>query len=64
MPAAPTPAANEPRVIKKYANRRLYDTQLSAYVTLADVRQLVMQRILHLAGLPLDREPEYYTSAT
>ena len=44
MPAAPTPAANEPRVIKKYANRRLYDTQLSAYVTLADVRQLVMQR--------------------
>ena len=32
------------RVIRKYPNRRLYDTQTSAYVTLADVRALVMQR--------------------
>ena len=31
------------RIIKKYPNRRLYDTQLSRYVTVADVRQLVMQ---------------------
>ena len=31
-----------PRVIKKYPNRRLYDTALSGYVTLAEVRQLVM----------------------
>ena len=31
------------RVIKKYPNRRLYDTQLSRYITLADVRKLVMQ---------------------
>lgn len=30
------------RVIKKYPNRRLYDTESSAYITLADVRQLVM----------------------
>jgi polyhydroxyalkanoate synthesis repressor PhaR len=30
------------RVIKKYPNRRLYDTQTSAYITLTDVRQLVM----------------------
>lgn len=30
------------RVIKKYPNRRLYDTETSAYITLADVRQLVM----------------------
>ena len=30
------------RVIKKYPNRRLYDTQTSAYVTLAEVRKLVM----------------------
>ena len=30
------------RVIKKYPNRRLYDTQTSAYITLANVRQLVM----------------------
>ena len=31
------------RVIKKYPNRRLYDTELSRYVTLVDVRELVME---------------------
>ena len=30
------------RVIKKYPNRRLYDTDTSTYITLADVRELVM----------------------
>ena len=30
------------RVIKKYPNRRLYDTDASAYITLAEVKQLVM----------------------
>jgi len=30
------------RVIKKYPNRRLYDTDTSAYITLSEVRQLVM----------------------
>jgi polyhydroxyalkanoate synthesis repressor PhaR len=30
------------RTIKKYPNRRLYDTQSSAYITLSDVRQLVL----------------------
>ncbi|WP_020506576.1 polyhydroxyalkanoate synthesis repressor PhaR [Lamprocystis purpurea] len=30
------------RIIKKYPNRRLYDTELSHYITLADVRALVM----------------------
>lgn len=30
------------RVIKKYPNRRLYDTQMSAYVTLSDIKKLVM----------------------
>lgn len=30
------------RVIKKYPNRRLYDTKTSAYITLAEVRRLVM----------------------
>jgi polyhydroxyalkanoate synthesis repressor PhaR len=30
------------RVIKKYPNRRLYDTQTSAYVTLSDIKKLVM----------------------
>lgn len=32
----------EKRVIKKYPNRRLYDTQTSSYITLADVKQLVL----------------------
>lgn len=30
------------RIIKKYPNRRLYDTEVSRYITLADVRELVM----------------------
>ena len=30
------------RVIKKYPNRRLYDTTTSTYITLAEVKQLVM----------------------
>lgn len=33
---------SEPRTIKKYPNRRLYDTAISSYITLEDVRQLVM----------------------
>jgi polyhydroxyalkanoate synthesis repressor PhaR len=31
------------RLIKKYPNRRLYDTETSTYITLADVKQLVLQ---------------------
>ena len=34
--------APKTRLIKKYPNRRLYDTQTSAYITLADVKQLVL----------------------
>jgi len=30
------------RVIKKYPNRRLYDTQTSSYITLAEIKKLVM----------------------
>jgi polyhydroxyalkanoate synthesis repressor PhaR len=30
------------RIIKKYPNRRLYDTEISSYVTVEDVRQLVV----------------------
>jgi polyhydroxyalkanoate synthesis repressor PhaR len=30
------------RVIKKYPNRRLYDTDASSYITLSEVKQLVM----------------------
>ncbi|THT99609.1 polyhydroxyalkanoate synthesis repressor PhaR [Lampropedia puyangensis] len=32
------------RVIKKYPNRRLYDLAHSTYITLADVKQLVIDR--------------------
>lgn len=31
------------RIIKKYPNRRLYDTDTSSYITLAEVKFLVMQ---------------------
>ncbi len=31
-----------PRVLKKYPNRRLYDTQTSSYITLADVKKMVL----------------------
>ena len=36
-------AKNLQRVIKKYPNRRLYDTDTSAYITLSEVKQLVME---------------------
>jgi polyhydroxyalkanoate synthesis repressor PhaR len=42
---AKTPAAapaGESRVLKKYPNRRLYDTQLSSYITLTDVKAMVL----------------------
>ena len=52
-PARPGPASNGTqsdkgkssplRVIKKYPNRRLYDTNTSAYITLTEVKQLVME---------------------
>jgi polyhydroxyalkanoate synthesis repressor PhaR len=35
----------ESRVIKKYPNRRLYDTVESRYITLADIRRLVMDKV-------------------
>ena len=43
--AAPTEGEATPvRVLKKYPNRRLYDTATSSYITLAEVRQLVMDK--------------------
>src|ERR1700675_4719100 len=50
LPAARRPTRarspmSEPRVIKKYPNRRLYDTVESRYITLADVRRLVVEKI-------------------
>lgn len=32
-----------PRIIKKYPNRRLYDTEISSYITLEEIRQLVLE---------------------
>jgi polyhydroxyalkanoate synthesis repressor PhaR len=34
-----------PRLIKKYPNRRLYDTELSRYITLVDIRDLVLRGV-------------------
>lgn len=31
------------RIIKKYPNRRLYDTEISRYITLEEIRQLVLR---------------------
>ena len=33
------------RIIKKYPNRRLYDTEISRYVTLDDIRLLVLEEV-------------------
>lgn len=33
------------RIIKKYPNRRLYDTEESRYITLADIRRLVLEKV-------------------
>ena len=40
-PAA-DPAAGATRVLKKYPNRRLYDTHTSSYITLVDVKKMVL----------------------
>ena len=34
-----------PRIIKKYPNRRLYDTTVSTYITLADVKSMVLNGV-------------------
>ncbi len=33
------------RIIKKYPNRRLYDTETSSYITIADVKKLVLDHV-------------------
>jgi len=35
----------EHRLIKKYPNRRLYDTERSSYITFEDVRELVLRHV-------------------
>ncbi len=44
QPKASAEAADSstPRILKKYPNRRLYDTETSSYITLADVKKMVL----------------------
>lgn len=42
-PAAAEKAQGVVRTLKKYPNRRLYDTHTSSYITLADVKQMVLE---------------------
>jgi polyhydroxyalkanoate synthesis repressor PhaR len=41
--AADTAETGGLRVLKKYPNRRLYDTSASCYITLADVKKMVLE---------------------
>ena len=43
-PPGPDAPAGGMRTLKKYPNRRLYDTQTSSYITLADVKRMVLGR--------------------
>ena len=39
------PIMSDTRIIKKYPNRRLYDTDISRYITLEEIRQLVLENV-------------------
>ncbi|HMM72730.1 MAG TPA: polyhydroxyalkanoate synthesis repressor PhaR [Rhodocyclaceae bacterium] len=41
-PGATPGKSTAPRLIKKYPNRRLYDTRTSSYITVADIKRLVL----------------------
>ena len=43
-PAA-APARAGLRILKKYPNRRLYDTATSGYITLADVKKMILDHV-------------------
>lgn len=45
------------RIIKKYPNRRLYDTEISRYITLDDVRNLVVSGIeIHVMDVKTEED--------
>src|SRR3954471_20020929 len=44
MPESKPRMEKQLRLIKKYPNRRLYDTKTSSYITLADVKQMVLKQ--------------------
>jgi polyhydroxyalkanoate synthesis repressor PhaR len=39
----PVSSVTGPRVLRKYPNRRLYDTEISSYITLSDVKAMVLR---------------------
>src|SRR5437773_12472392 len=41
----PAPQGKEPKVIKRYSNRKLYDTVESRYVTLDEIAEMVKQGV-------------------
>lgn len=43
MNQPPTPAQRTTKVIKRYANRKLYDTERSCYVTLEEISQMIKE---------------------
>src|SRR5688572_24720687 len=43
-PTRESKTSDQLRLIKKYPNRRLYDTKTSSYITLADVKQMVLKQ--------------------
>jgi polyhydroxyalkanoate synthesis repressor PhaR len=44
-PAKPAAQQAGPRILKKYPNRRLYDTEVSSYITLAEVKAMVLDGV-------------------
>ena len=52
------PAKDDPIVIKKYANRRLYNTGTSTYVTLEDQMQMVVPSFLEQSMMAFSKEQE------
>src|SRR5712664_4528907 len=42
-PTLPAPGVAEPKVIKRYTNRKLYDTVESRYVTLDEIAEMIKQ---------------------
>src|ERR1044071_4882139 len=44
QPTRDSKVENHLRLIKKYPNRRLYDTKTSSYITLADVKHMVLKQ--------------------
>lgn len=45
MPQDITPPMNPPRVIKRYSNRKLYDTEQSRYITLLELGALLQEGV-------------------